>query len=433
MYVNTGYRRIDERKQPLPYYYQASFSNEKLMFPSFRSSSGHLRKLSFSWLQGGLRKMAGADSAERNAEGRSDGEHYKVAVVGAGPAGVAVLSALLDLGKSSILWIDPHFNSGRLSTYTEVPSNTKVKLFQQFVTTSPSLNRYAGQALAQYGEQDPERGCSLSLAVRMIKTLTDCIRQNDGDRVRCSEHFVKELRFLDDGKWHLDTGDVADQVYLVTGSAPSKYDVEGSGGPREIELDVALTPSLLRGAVQESDSVGVVGSSHSAMLALRNLVNCEVRPKKIVNFYRSPLLYAQFMDNWILYDNTGLKGEVAEWTKKEVESGKLEKDGVVTRVCVKDRTLEEQRELWKGECTKLVQAVGFRRNALPRIVVEGKEVMNVEYDPLNGKIADGLFGYGIAFPERTTDPHGNREFAVGLWKFMRYARETVAKHALQLS
>lgn len=354
---------------------------------------------------------------------------YKVAVVGAGPGGLAVLSSLLDSGKESILWIDPQFNAGRLSTYTEVPSNTKVKLFQQYVTTSPSLNRYAGEALSQFDSQDPDRGCSLGLAVRMVKTLTDCIREHDTSKVRCSESFVKELRFLD-GKWHLDTGEVVDQVYLATGSAPSRY--KFAEGVQEIDLDLALKPSALPDLVSESDCVGVVGSSHSAMLALRNLVECKVRPKKIINFYRSPLLYAKYMDNWILYDNTGLKGEVAEWAKQEVETGNLEAKGIVTRVCVKDRTLDEQLELWRG-CTKLIQAVGFGRNALPKIIVNGEELVNVEYDPLSGRIADGLFGYGIAFPERTTDPYGNRELAVGLWKFMRYARATVPKHTLPLS
>ncbi|KAG0618690.1 hypothetical protein M758_4G085300 [Ceratodon purpureus] len=400
--------------------------------------SSLLWRLSSSWLRGGL-GMAREDFPGANCTGRrmetihSDAsgasDHFKVAVVGAGPAGLAVLSTLLDVGTDSILWIDPHFNAGRLSTYTEVPSNTKVKLFQQYVTTSPSLNRYASQALAQFDSQDPDRGCSLGLAVRMVKTLTDSIRQHDMNRVRCSESFVKELRFQD-GKWHLDSGEVVDQVYLATGSAPSKY--RSVKGVQDIDLDLALKPSALPDIVSESDSVGVVGSSHSAMLALRNLVECKVRPKKIINFYRSPLLYAQYMDNWILYDNTGLKGEVAEWAKEEVDTGNLEAKEIVTRICVKGRSLDEQLELWQG-CTKLIQAVGFSRNALPKIVINGEELMNVEYDPLNGRIADGLFGYGIAFPEQTTDPRGNRELAVGLWKFMRYARETVSKHSLHLS
>jgi hypothetical protein len=34
----------------------------------------------------------------------------------------------------------------------------------------------------------------------------------------------------------------------------------------------------------------------------------------------------------------------------------------------------------------------------------------------------GLFGAGIAFPERVVDPHGNEEYAVGFWKFMKFAQ-----------
>lgn len=378
--------------------------------------------------RGGATINSGAPNGNHQAEekrlihsGASD--HYKVAVVGAGPAGLAVLSTLLDLGQSSILWIDPQFNAGRLSNYTEVPSNTKVKLFQQYVTTSPSLNRYSKQALAPFQDQDPDRGCSLGLAVRMVKTLTDSIREE----VRSEQALVRELRFLN-GKWHLDTGTIVDQVYLATGSAPSSYAFQGE----TIDLDLALKPSSLPSLLSDSDIVGVVGSSHSAMLALRNLVDCTVRPKKIINFYRSPLLYAQYMDDWILYDNTGLKGEVAEWAKKEIDTGNLEKNGIVDRQCMKGLSLDKQMEQWRG-CTKLIQAVGFNRNPLPRIVVDGEELVNVEYDPSNGRIAEGLFGYGIAFPERTTDPHGNRELAVGLWKFMRYARASVKNHASHLS
>lgn len=377
----------------------------------------------------------GSDFSNESRENRSihsgASDHYKVAVVGAGPGGLAVLATLLDSGMSSILWIDPHFNAGRLSSYTEVPSNTKVKLFQQYVTTSPSLSRYSKPSLAPFNDQDPDRGCPLGLAVKMVKSLTDSIRQQDTQRVRASQAYLKELRFFD-GKWHLDTGETVDQVYLATGAKPTKYEFKPDGGVTEVDLDFALKPSLLPDLVSESDIVGVVGSSHSAMLAVRNLVETKARPKKIVNFYRNPLLYAQYMDDWILYDNTGLKGEVAEWAKKDVDTGNLEKEGIITRICVKDCSLDEQMKLWQG-CTKLIQAVGFIRNPLPKIVVNGEELVDVEYDPLTGRIADGLFGYGIAFPERTTDPYGNRELAVGLWKFMRYVRATVPKHALHLS
>ena len=50
-------------------------------------------------------------------------KRYKAAVMGAGPAGLAVVSTLLDSGiTGGILWVDPAFQAGRLSIYDEVPS-----------------------------------------------------------------------------------------------------------------------------------------------------------------------------------------------------------------------------------------------------------------------------------------------------------------------
>ena len=49
---------------------------------------------------------------------------YDAAVVGAGPAGLAVAATLLDAGVESLLWVDPCFDGGRLSIYGEVPSES---------------------------------------------------------------------------------------------------------------------------------------------------------------------------------------------------------------------------------------------------------------------------------------------------------------------
>jgi hypothetical protein len=48
---------------------------------------------------------------------------------------------------------------------------------------------------------------------------------------------------------------------------------------------------------------------------------------------------------------------------------------------------------------------------------EGVDVR--QYDPTTGIIAPGLFGVGIGFPQKVTDPNGNVELNVGLFKFMR--------------
>lgn len=61
----------------------------------------------------------------------------------------------------------------------------------------------------------------------------------------------------------------------------------------------------------------------------------------------------------------------------------------------------------------------------------GKPILPI-YDNTTGGFADekgekveGLFGAGIAWPERVVDPEGNIEHAVGLWKFMSYLQRVV--------
>ncbi|KAK5036960.1 hypothetical protein LTR13_005340 [Exophiala sideris] len=45
-----------------------------------------------------------------------------------------------------------------------------------------------------------------------------------------------------------------------------------------------------------------------------------------------------------------------------------------------------------------------------------------------GDIIPGLLGAGIAFPEAVTDPLGNNESAVGMWKFMKYLQRVMPNY-----
>ena len=61
------------------------------------------------------------------------------------------------------------------------------------------------------------------------------------------------------------------------------------------------------GLVSSEDTVCVIGSSHSAILVLINLLEMEDGPK-VLNLYRSPLRYAKYLpDGRIVLDNYGLK------------------------------------------------------------------------------------------------------------------------------
>ena len=48
-----------------------------------------------------------------------------------------------------------------------------------------------------------------------------------------------------------------------------------------------------------------------------------------------------------------------------------------------------------------------------------------EFSDKEGNTIPGLYGAGIAYPEKVVDPEGNVEYAVGLAKFMKYLKRVV--------
>jgi len=173
-----------------------------------------------------------------------------------------------------------------------------------------------------------------------------------------------------------------------------------------------LHPEKLTQYVTARDLVAVYGSSHSAILIVRALLE-KTAAKKVINFYQSPLRYAVYLENEILFDDTGLKGTTAAWARENI-------DGQLPARLERVQSTKENLEKYLPQCTKAVHAVGFQRRALP---VEGYG--ELLHNDKNGIIAPGLFGLGIAYPEAKTDRFGNLEQRVGLWKFMDYLSRIV--------
>ena len=136
-----------------------------------------------------------------------------------------------------------------------------------------------------------------------------------------------------------------------------------------LDLDVCLKPSVLGTVIPAGSKGGVVGFSHSAVLVLENLD--ELGDVSIANSSRSPLFMSYTR-------TTGFRTTLAGKGARQIG----------------------RREV-------------LETNDLP------PRLRRVNGDQ---EYLDGLFGAGIAYPERVTDRVGNVESAVGWFKFMTFLK-----------
>ncbi len=327
---------------------------------------------------------------------------YEWTVIGAGPAGIAAVGKLLDQGIMSdkIAWIDPAFAAGDIGgKWRSVSSNTQVGFFLSYLNDSPAF-RFSSAPAMPLREVDPEETCALALVADPLVWVTEQLRA----RVEVFQTTATAL-FLERRQWRIETEQqqlTSKNVVLAVGAVPKKLCYPQL---KEIPVEVALDPEKLADEALENATVAVFGSSHSSMIALPNLLRHPVN--RVINFYRSPLRYAVYLDDWILYDDSGLKGRAADWARENI-------DGVypdrLERCLVSSPDFEDKL----AACDRVVYTVGFERRALPETPQWGR----LDYNPDNGILAPGLFGVGIAFPQRATDRYGYVEYRVGLKKFM---------------
>jgi hypothetical protein len=329
---------------------------------------------------------------------------FQWAVVGAGPAGIAAVGRLIDSGilPEQILWIDPCFRVGDLGAYwSQVSSNTKVKYFNSFLQASTAFAyEYSGHCVLN--DLDPEDTCTLSHIVEPLQWISEQLLK----LVTHERGVVQQMNLLQ-RIWSLRIHDKifqARNVILSTGAVPSNLNYPGVD---IVPFEVAIDKDKLKSSINLNDTYAVFGSSHSAIIILRYLVDLGV--KRVINFYRSPCRYAIDMGDWILFDNTGLKGETAQWARECI-------DGEMPQNLERYNTMAPNIARYLPECDKVVYAVGFEKRK--NLLIGDYE--DTQHNPHVGIIGPGLFGLGIAYPELKTDPFGSTESQVGLWKFMVY-------------
>lgn len=335
----------------------------------------------------------------------TDSSIFDWAVIGAGPAGIAAIGKLIDQGISAqkIAWIDPHFSVGDFGRkWSRVPGNTRVALFLRFLHACKAFEYENQRSKFDLDSFDPKETCALQSIVEPLQWVTNHLKKKVG-----SYQTLAMALSLSQGRWEIKTQNsplYSKNVVLAIGAEAKTLPF---AGPEIISLDIALNPAKLKLAIDPKDTIAVFGSSHSAILALANLI--DLKPKNVINFYRSPHKYAVFFDDWILFDNTGLKGFSAKWAKQYI-------DGIhpaqLKRILISDHAFEESLAL----CNKIVYAVGFETRKLPVL----EQYDRLGYDDRTGIIAPGLFGCGLGFPQAEFNQIGQLEYKVGLWKFMEY-------------
>ena len=380
-------------------------------------------------------------------------------VVGGGPCGIGAVGRLLDR-NCQVTWVDPAFRVGRMGKhYAHVPANTNNRDFMAAFQLNSSFDyveneqrRLAQGKTAMSTLKDLE--CyDLGLYVDTFTDFVDILSR----RVTAIQGSVIDLYSSDVGSyctWQVTvksydgaatTVHEADAVILCTGSCPilppptliPSADF-GLTGICQHNLDEMVCPQHCNDLFNVRDAGSdlnvlsrdvpwaVIGSSHSAMLVVKNL--CEAGVRNIVNFYRSELRFMHAApDGSMIYPGIGLKGPVGAWVESNLMCPDTDHP-IVKRVQSQEAiSWDEQMKL--HNVGHVVAAVGFRRDedSLPVVRVADRCLSTSDldgYDRRTGKIPTGsapdscrgpaLFGLGIAFPQDIIDGAGNVQPWVGL-------------------
>lgn len=322
---------------------------------------------------------------------------YSWAVIGAGVAGITALAVLIDCGidPSTIAWIDPEFNIGRIGKYyRQVPGNVQTSRLLLYVHGCPYFKDISSPSLDALYTYNMDEYQPLHVIADPLVDFTAYLRS----KVIPIQDTIASLEY-DDNHWVLNGTDQtinAQKVILAIGAYPKSLNFDIP----EISLDDALDKDKLATLVSPDDSIAVFGGMHSAILVLKFL--SELSVKHIVNFYLDPYFYGA----------PGLEGATAAWAQNILEQNPPSN---LSRVL----STAENRKAILPQCTKAVYAIGFVMNP---IMVNGSS--NLLFDENTGIIAPDLYGIGMAFPP-TGIVNGQKIAKNGLMAYLAYAKKLI--------
>ncbi len=372
------------------------------------------------------------------------GEISEVFIIGAGPAGVLAGLDLISAGvpRDGISIVDPTFTAGDLyRKFPRVPGNTAAGSY-----LSALARHLNGVARPAFSIEDipPTETCPISYLTPPIQWLSEKLLA----QVRSETGFITDLSLQEDGLWRLTSnGDdpwslLSRSVILTTGGRPKELDglcTSDSTRAKLIPLRKALDSEAFRAEVNNQDSVAILGSSHSGILALMHLMQMPAnqQPRLITIFHRSPIRLSSNVDGVTFYDNSGLKGVPKLWAQKNLVN---EPDGTIRFVGhvspgteVNFVRITEKDDLGllieaDGTYSKIVDARGLLPRVKPQIsshllstCVSASDV--ARFGAVDSQLLPGLFAAGSFAPkpitERTLHAEEIHAFDVGVTKFAK--------------
>jgi len=273
---------------------------------------------------------------------------YEYTVIGAGPAGIISIVRILEKllhteshldnalhAAKKICWIDDNFNVGAFGQqWKNVPGNTSSNKYK-------IVYKEIFLILNAYGIPLPTHTFALDLEApdypSLLKTAAAPLQW-------ITEQLLQLVTPIKGKALNVMSSDQGLQIYtqiekiisqrciLAIGGTPKTLSLPNEIVHKYIPLEVALDLGLMKKFIAAhpdllKSAVLVQGSSHSAALAVWNLLTCGAQVKQLMN---KPYLYYEIKTDLkgvsqIYHENDGLKGKVAEFTRT-LEAGKIYAD-----------------------------------------------------------------------------------------------------------
>lgn len=301
---------------------------------------------------------------------------FDILVVGAGVTGLLAVSSFVKNRVEKIGIIDSRFSGGDLiEKYGSVQSNT---LVQKTVDALKMID----QSYELTTDLPFDKTAPLYIHTQLVKEFADNYLQ----KVDCIQGTVLSVEYSD-SKWEVRTTDTVYRSKLVVLCQGSTPKILNSGIPT-IPLEHALNKESLKMYVKPNDKLLVFGTAHSGALILQNCEDLRIETTAVYK-KEKPFYFANEGD----YD--GIK-EDAEHVAKRILNNEFK--------YVKLLSIEKIDTLLKSvkQATKAIYAIGFERRDVP-ISFNNEKIETSSYNKKTGLIANGLYGFGIAYPSSAPD------------------------------